>query len=150
VSKRKQFETAKVIAEVRLLQLERTRVETLRRAQAHHREQSQEDRVLAELDGCLDGWRRTLLAPGGLSPSLALNGAGAVAAGRAAYRHAQQITCDAAARVAEKRTEMLGREHQANLAQEHLKNARRRSQRASEEREARRLEDMYALYGDRS
>jgi hypothetical protein len=149
VSKRKQFDTAKVIAEVRRLQLERTRIETLRRAQAHQSEQVREHQVLAELDACLDGWRRALLAPTGLSPTLALNGAGAVASGRVAHLQAQQATRDAAARVDEKRTEMLGREHQAGVAEQRLKDARRRFQRSSEEREASRLEDMHVLYGDR-
>jgi hypothetical protein len=150
MNRREQFDAARRIVEIRRLQLERTRIETLRCTQAFERAGAHEAQVRSDLESLLDVWRNALLTPAGLSPALAMNWAGAAAAVRVTYQRARQDTQDAFARVDLQRAEMACREQQAEHASDVADRARRRFQRACEEQQASRIEDMYLSPGDRS
>jgi hypothetical protein len=142
MNKRTQFDSARVIAEIRRLQLERARIETQRAARVLERARTHEQQMGANLDAHFDGWRNALLAPAGLSPALALNWSGAVASVQAAHRQAQQETRDAAMNADEQRIKTLYREQQSDHAETNARYAQRRFRRAHEEQQASRVEDM--------
>jgi hypothetical protein len=150
MKKRREFDTARQIAGLRTLQLERARMDTLRVVQAFERSRAHEEAVAASLDAHLDGWRNALRTPGGFSPSLAANWAGAVGSVRAAHLQAQQSMRDAATQVEQRRMEMARHEQQAEHASKVAERARRQFERYREERQANRIEDMYLTQEGRS
>lgn len=150
MKKREQFDVARRIAEIRRLQLERARADTLRLVQALDHRRQHEHTISASLDAHLEAWRDALRSPAGLSPSLATNWSGAVASVRNACQQARQDTQDAATQVEQQRVAMTRREQQSEHAGEMADRAWRRFQREREEQQASRIEDMFLANGDHS
>ncbi|MBC8731558.1 hypothetical protein F6X39_25505 [Paraburkholderia sp. UCT2] len=143
MKKRHQFETAREIADLRRLQLERARLDTVRVIQLHQRSHAREQSLCAGLDAHVAQWRAALQAPDGLSPALAANWAGALASARAAHLHAQQDTRDAASRVERQRAVLARHEQQTEHACGVAARVERQFELQRDEQRASRIEDMY-------
>jgi sRNA-binding protein len=142
MKKRQQFDTARQIAGLRALQLERARMDTVRVMQAFEHSRAHEQALSDSLNAHLEGWRSALRTPGGFSLSLAGNWAGAVASVRTAHLEALQNMRDATAQLEQQRTEMTRREQQAEYASEVANRARRQFERYCDEQQTNRIEDM--------
>ncbi|OLL30869.1 hypothetical protein BTH42_14945 [Burkholderia sp. SRS-W-2-2016] len=150
MKKRQQFETARAIAALRQLQLERARMDTLRVAQAYDSSVAHEQSLQSNLDAHLDGWRDAMQASGGLSPSLAANWSGAAGSIRAACVDARQCTQNAADQLEQQRAAMARHEQQAEHARNAVGRAKRQFERHCDEQRASRIEDMYLSQENRA
>ena len=144
---RDHLDMARKVAQIRALQLERTRAEAQRLACGLNEAQAREHEAVDNLNAHAQGLRQALEHPGALSPDLLQNWAGAVAAARDAQSLAAQQTQAAAQQVEAFRPTLGQHQRRSEVADELADRARRRYERACDEAHAATIEDLFLSHG---